>query len=226
MSIIIAEPQDLAGFEELQQRVWGCSAAEIVPAHLLQAHQHHGACLLGAWRQGRLVGFVYAFPGPPGSDYLYSHLAAVAPEEQGRGSGRQLKEAQGEWARRRGYQRIVWTYDPLQAANARLNIGRLGATAKRYLINYYGELDDELNRGLPTDRLEVDWWLDGARTTDSGERISFPWPLDPKARVHWRQVTRGRFLEAFNKGLAVVGFDLQGSTASYRLGLLERSACP
>jgi predicted GNAT superfamily acetyltransferase len=39
-----------------------------------------------------------------------------------------------------------------------LNIGRLGAICRAYLRNVYGEMSDELNRGLPTDRFEVEWW--------------------------------------------------------------------
>jgi predicted GNAT superfamily acetyltransferase len=53
----------------------------------------------------------------------------------------------------------VWTFDPLQSRNAYFNLHKLGARAERYLVDYYGRMEDELNRGLPTDRLEVDWWL-------------------------------------------------------------------
>lgn len=215
MSLSFGPPTDLVALESLQQRVWGCGANEIVPAHLLQAHQHHGACVLEARLSGELVGLLYAFPGPPGTDYLYSHLAAIAPEVQGRGYGRQLKLAQAEWARARGYRRIVWTFDPLQALNARLNIGRLGAVCSRYLVDYYGELDDELNRGVPTDRFEVDWWLVPISRGVVTETVTFP------VGVRSREGTRSLFLDAFARGLSVLSFEVCEGLGTYGLGVID-----
>ncbi|MBN9417861.1 hypothetical protein ABS71_00300 [bacterium SCN 62-11] len=215
MSLCFGPPTDLAALEQLQQRVWGCGANEIVPAHLLQAHQHHGACVLEARHSGELMGLLYSFPGPPGSDYLYSHLAAIAPELQGRGYGRQLKQAQAEWARERGYRRIVWTFDPLQPLNARLNIGRLGAVCSRYLVDYYGELDDELNRGVPTDRFEVDWWLVPVSRGPVTETVTF------ELGVRSREGTRSRFLDAFSRGLSVLSFEVIEGRGVYGLGMLD-----
>jgi len=214
---VIGEPDDLAPLESLQQKVWGCSQLDIVPAHLLKAQQHHGGCLLAAWREGQLVGFVYGFPGRLGENYLLSHLAAVDPRFQGQGLGRQLKQAQAQWARQRGYRRIVWTFDPLQAANARLNIQRLGAVASRYLRHYYGDLDDDLNRGIPTDRLEVDWWLEGVKSSAMEKEILFPWPLPAAQREAWRMQTREAFEQAFQEGLSVTDFDIQDGWARYGL---------
>ncbi len=215
MALSFGPPTDLSALERLQQSVWGCSAQEIVPAHLLQAHQHHGACLLEGRLAGELVGLLYAFPGPPGSDYLYSHLAAIAPEMQGRGYGRQLKLAQADWARSRGYRRIVWTFDPLQASNARLNIGRLGAVCCRYLVDYYGEFDDELNRGMPSDRFEVDWWLTPVKRGPVTETVTFE--LGTRSRM----ATRERFLEAFAGGLSVLSFETSEGRGIYGLGVVD-----
>lgn len=215
MALTFGPPTDLAALESLQQRVWGCSDQEIVPAHLLQAHHHHGACVLEARLDRELVGLLYAFPGPPGSDYLYSHLAAVAPEVQGRGYGRQLKLAQADWARERGYRRIVWTFDPLQPLNARLNIGRLGAVCNRYLVDYYGELDDELNRGVPTDRFEVDWWLVPVVRGPVTETVTF------EVGARSRDGTREEFLGAFARGLCVISFELAEGRGIYGLGVVN-----
>ena len=219
MSLSIGPATDLHALEDLQQRVWGCASLEVVPSHLLQAHAHHGGCVLEARLGAELAGMVYAFPGPPESDYLYSHLAAVAPEHQGRGLGKQLKLAQADWARERGYRRIVWTFDPLQALNARLNVGSLGATCNRYLVDYYGELDDELNRGVATDRLEVDWWLTLPRKGPVVARITFPWPL--AERVQARELTRPQFVAAFAEGLSVIGFEIRDGHGVYALGVVD-----
>jgi predicted GNAT superfamily acetyltransferase len=215
MALSVGAPTDLNALEQLQQKVWGCSAQEIVPAHLMQAHQHHGACVLEARLAGELVGLLYAFPGPPGSDYLYSHLAAIAPEVQGQGYGRKLKFAQASWARERGYRRIVWTFDPLQASNARLNIGRLGAVCNRYLVDYYGELDDELNRGVATDRFEVDWWLGEVTRGKVTETVTF------ELGTRSREGTRERFLDAFARGLSVISFEVMEGRGSYGLGAVH-----
>lgn len=215
MALSFGPPTDLVALEQLQQRVWGCSGNEIVPAHLLQAHQHHGACVLEARLKRELVGLLYAFPGPPGSDYLYSHLAAIAPEVQGRGYGRQLKLAQADWARKHGYRRIIWTFDPLQAGNARLNIGRLGAVCSRYLVDYYGELNDELNRGVATDRFEVDWWLGPLRRGPVTETVTFE--LGERSR----EGTRQQFLDAFTRGLSAISFELVEGRGVYGLGVVD-----
>jgi len=46
----------------------------------------------------------------------------------------------------------------LRAANARLNFGKLGATAHRYEIDRYGsKFATSLYGGLPTDRLHITW---------------------------------------------------------------------
>ena len=65
--------------------------------------------------------------------------------------------------RRQGLDHITWTYDPLQSRNAHFNIAKLGAVCNTYLPNYYGELRDALNIGVPSDRFQVDWWVNSAR---------------------------------------------------------------
>jgi predicted GNAT superfamily acetyltransferase len=52
---------------------------------------------------------------------------------------------------------IAWTYDPLQSSNAKFNIGKLGIIVRKFYINYYGELRDSINFGMPTDRFEAEW---------------------------------------------------------------------
>ncbi|MDR7581734.1 MAG: GNAT family N-acetyltransferase, partial [Armatimonadota bacterium] len=151
---------ELRAVEGLQQAVWGMTDREVVPCHQLLAAVRNGGVVLGAFAEGRLVGFCYAFVGwRQGERVLHSHMTAVLPGLQDRDVGYRLKLAQREWALAQGYRRVVWTFDPLQSRNAYFNLHKLGARAERYEVNYYGEMDDELNRGLPTDRLEVDWWV-------------------------------------------------------------------
>ena len=160
---------------------------------------------------------VYGFAGPRQDDYLLSHLAAVHPDLQGRGLGLRLKQAQAEWARQRGFRRILWTFDPMQSANAKLNIGKLGAVSRRYLEDYYGELDDQLNRGVPTDRLELEWRLDPIERKPLFT-ISFPLPMPTELKLEWRLRLREQFQAAFAHGLWVVGFEVLPGEALYWLG--------
>lgn len=164
---ILEAPEDFAAVENLQRVVWPGDEVEIVPAHLLIAAVHSGGLLIGAYAPD-LVGFVFGFPGlyatPDGPRPMhYSHMLAVHPDYRNSGVGFLLKRAQWQMVRRQGLDRITWTYDPLLSRNAHLNIARLGAVCNTYLRNHYGELRDGLNRGVSTDRLQVDWWINSQR---------------------------------------------------------------
>src|SRR5208337_1726319 len=51
--------------------------------------------------------------------------------------------------------------------NAFLNIHRLGAVARTYLVDFYGVSSSRLQGGLPTDRLLAEWELDSPRVQAS-----------------------------------------------------------
>ncbi len=159
---------------DLHGQIWGASDRDAIPAHVLHAIRHAGGLLLGAFYDTQVIGFALAFPALiEGSLILWSHATGVLPAYQGRGVGRQLKWLQRAWALEQGYECIGWTYDPLQAKNANFNIAILGCTCNRYLDDFYGEVDDALNRGLPTDRFEVRWWIRSERVQScaAGHRV-------------------------------------------------------
>jgi predicted GNAT superfamily acetyltransferase len=161
--------------EDLQRLVWPGSDTDIVPAHLLLTAVHNGGIVLGAFSEegssrtnSQLLGFVFGFPGiyqtPDGPRLKHcSHILAVHPEFRSKGLGFRLKRAQWQMVRKQGVDRITWTYDPLLSRNAHLNISRLGAVCSTYHRDYYGEMRDGLNIGLPSDRFEVDWWVNSQR---------------------------------------------------------------
>jgi len=153
--------EDYAGCEELSRSIWGAAERNVVPRELLLTMQLNGGIVQGAWLpDGTIVGFVFGFLGErDGRLRLCSHQLGVLPAYRGTGLGVQLKLAQAEVARRRGLDLITWTFDPLEARNAYINLHRLGAIARRYDRDHYGVMDDELNRGLSTDRFEAEWWL-------------------------------------------------------------------
>ncbi len=159
----------------LQKAVWRLDDLEITSAIQLIATTHAGGMLQLAERpDGRVVGFAYAFPALRGGvPHLHSDMVAVLPGEQAKGVGARLKWAQREEALRRGIPVITWTYDPMQARNANLNLRRLGAVANEFLPDFYGITTSSLHHGLPTDRLLVRWDLNAQRVR---ERAGKPEP--------------------------------------------------
>ncbi len=179
--IILDKPEQRVSVENLQRQVWTGSETEIVPANLLLAVIHNGGLAIGAFDVGEggqktaeapdpssMIGFVFGFPGfsatPDGPHPLHcSHMLAVLPVYRDKGIGFALKRAQWQMVRHQGIDRITWTFDPLQSRNANLNIARLGAVCNTYLRNFYGEMRDGLNVGVPSDRFQVDWWINTKR---------------------------------------------------------------
>jgi chorismate synthase len=146
----------------LEREVWGLADAEdVVPPHLLVVSIKRGGILLGAFdEQDDLKGFVFSMPAVrDGQLTQWSHLLGVAPDARGAGLALKLKRAQRSCGLEMGIQLIEWTYDPLQAANAHLNLARLGAVAQEYVENVYGESSSPLHRGTPTDRLIAEWHI-------------------------------------------------------------------
>jgi predicted GNAT superfamily acetyltransferase len=157
----ISDIETLCVVEGLQQRVWGMDDRNLVPAHQLLASVASGGLVLGAFAAGgELIGFCYGFIGlREGRPLLHSQMTGVVAGWRGQEVGFRLKQAQREAALARGLDWMVWTFDPLQSANAYFNLRKLGAQARRYFVNYYGEMTDALNSGVDSDRLEVDWHL-------------------------------------------------------------------
>jgi predicted GNAT superfamily acetyltransferase len=167
---------DCRHVQVLQQRVWESRERDLVPSHVLITIVKNGGVLLGAFapdgprETGGMVGFVFGWPGYSTDKSgrtvpkHCSHQLAVLPDYQRQGLGRRLKLAQREAVMAQGTTEwITWTFDPLQRVNAIFNLHRLGASSNTYVRNAYGELDDAINIGLPTDRLQVDWWLRSPR---------------------------------------------------------------
>jgi chorismate synthase len=176
----LAAESDLRSCEQIQREVWDPSESELVGVGQLRAAQHAGGLVAGAWHGDELVGFCYGFPAfRPDSDPphgLHSHMTAVVPGARGLGVGRALKWFQRRWCLERGISWVEWTFDPLRAANARLNLEHLGAIAGEYLVDAYATMDDALNRGMPSDRLMARWDLLGSAVVElaSGGRRAPP----------------------------------------------------
>ena len=126
-----------------------------------------GGLVVGAFDQGRLVGFAFALPGVrDGKPFQWSHMLGVdsgipgfADSVAPQGRARRLVMASG-------VDLIAWTYDPLQAANAHLNFAKLGTVAREYHLDAYPGSSSSLHAGTATDRLIAEWWLRSDRVVE------------------------------------------------------------
>jgi len=168
---LLHTPEEMRAVEELSLLVWPGSELDVVPGHLLLTVAHNGGLVAGAFAEGRLVGFVFGFLGldsrvhPPRLKHC-SHQLGVHPDYRNSGLGFALKRFQWQFVRAQGLEQVTWTYDPLLSRNAHLNIAKLGVVCNTYLRDVYGELRDGLNVGLPSDRFQVDWWVNSKRVME------------------------------------------------------------
>jgi predicted GNAT superfamily acetyltransferase len=140
----------------LQVEVWGPDF-ERVPASMLQVSTYVGGLCIGAFTpEGELCGFVFGLTGTEdGRPMHWSHLLGVKETARNLGVGRLLKERQRELLASRGVGTMCWTFDPLIAKNAHLNLNLLGARVVRFVPDMYGTTESPLHHGFATDRLVV-----------------------------------------------------------------------
>lgn len=149
--------QEMNNVEQLQEKIWNIAP---VPYHQTFTAINNGGFILGAYAGETLVGFQYSFPGAKdGQTYLCSHMLGMLPDYRKKGLGKKLKILQRDHALSMGYKLISWTFDPLEFVNAYLNLSKLRGIGAYYYENYYGVMSDSLNKGLPSDRFLVEWWI-------------------------------------------------------------------
>jgi predicted GNAT superfamily acetyltransferase len=169
--------EEFAQAGAIEVAVWNVPPRDSLPPHFMRASATAGGVALGAYEDGQMIGMAMAFPAfRDGKVFLWSHMTGVLPDYQRRDVGFQLKLAQRVWALEHGFDQICWTFDPILRGNANFNLYRLGAAARRYHIDFYGEMHDGLNRGLPTDRLEASWDLLDARVAAAARNEAPPPP--------------------------------------------------
>jgi len=196
------------GVIALEQEIWGASVPEdAVGVPLFVAALKRGAILLGAYDGSRLVGFVFSFPGlKDGQPMQWSHMLGVRPEYRASGIGRELKLEQRRVSLAMGIDLMEWTFDPLVAVNARLNVRRLGVEVEEYVVNVYGDSVSPLHRGAPTDRFIALWRMRSPRVEAvlGGLRA-------PAGEEAWDDVPRVNDVGREGGWLACAGCDLARS---------------
>jgi predicted GNAT superfamily acetyltransferase len=230
----------LAEYDEcvrLERLTWGGDI--IVPSAIFVVAHHTGGQVLGAFADGKMVGFTLAFSGVRhGKLFLHSHMTAVLDGFRDGGVGRKLKLFQREDALRRGIDLVEWTFDPLETKNGYFNLVRLGAVSRRYEPNYYGVTESPLHCGLPTDRLVAEWWITSDRvrailgeasapspaaSNRAEVRISLPADLpqvkssDRGAALELQSEARGKFQKWFSEGYAAAHMESDGVSSDYVL---------
>jgi len=236
----LTEREDLKSVVRLQRQIWGFEDVDLIPLRLFVVASKIGGQVYGAFDGAQLIGFCMAIPGlkPGGKTYLHSHMLGVLPEYRNTGVGRTLKLTQRDDAMSRGIDLIEWTFDPLELKNAFFNMERLGAIVRRYVPNQYGTTSSPLHGGLPTDRCIAEWWissprvkaiLDGKRF-ESGPveaRVSIASDIatiranDSACARAIQQKASEHFRAAFDRGLAVIGFEKSEQAGTYLLGKWE-----
>ncbi len=222
--------EDCAACLNMQREVWQFSDLDITPLRSFVIARNSGGFTLGAFAEsdGALLGFAHALAAfdEHRQPFFYSQMLAVTPSLRNSGIGVELKFAQRRRAIERGIPLMVWTFDPLQSRNAYLNIVKLGAVVRKYKVNYYGhQSTSALHRGLDTDRLLAEWWVDSshvkaiAETAGKSEThaqpsasVEVPFEIEQiKSRSlnearHWQLKIRAEFEQHLAAGLYCADF--------------------
>lgn len=175
----LVSPEDYQACLEIQRATWGDAFEDAVPPIILRLVRQMGGVAAGAFRPGgELVGFVFGITGLYRGELAHwSHLLAVRSEVRDHGLGYRLKLYQRELLLALGVGTVYWTFDPLVARNANLNLNRLGARVDSYHRDYYGTGEHSvLFAGLGTDRFIVRWELGSPAVTArlAGHRAELP----------------------------------------------------
>ena len=149
----------------LQKEAWGSGFSDLVGVAILKVSQRLGGIAAGAYDEsGELAGFVYGMTGVESGEVVHwSDMLAVRPGLQNAGLGARLKAYQRDRLLAMGITSVYWTFDPLESKNAHLNLNKLGAVAREYVQDMYGQTDSPLHSVIGTDRLVPTWTLDSER---------------------------------------------------------------
>ena len=113
------------------QATWG---GQRIDREVVRALAASGNVCWGAFHGSDLIGFVLGWAGvDAGGLHVHSHMLAALPDRRRRGVGYALKLAQRAQALGQQIRVARWTFDPLLARNAWLNLGKLGAVVDGFV---------------------------------------------------------------------------------------------
>jgi predicted GNAT superfamily acetyltransferase len=154
----LSKPEELRAAEELQASAGRTAGEAGVPVPLQRAFQDNGGLVVGAFVGIHLAGASSGFLGWDGETlFHYAHATAVRPEYQNHHVGFRLRAFERQEVLQEGLSEIRWTIDPLSSRGAFVSLRRLGATADRYYVHYYGRAGPTPDAPEETDRLRIVW---------------------------------------------------------------------
>ena len=160
---------ELEACVQLQIETWGYDESDIIPRKAFLVGQKIGGQVIGAFdtdlpgagaeRHTGVDGWIrHVFAGredrrnsadgnhsPTSTPTCLPYVIAIVIA----GLGAQLKLEQRREALSRGIRLMEWTFDPLEIKNAHLNIHKLGAVVRSYLVNFYGVSSSRLQGWAP-----------------------------------------------------------------------------
>jgi predicted GNAT superfamily acetyltransferase len=238
---LLDEPSELAEAQSVFDAVWpAADGSTQLATNLMRAIVHAGGYCSAAYRDGQPIAAAFGFAGRHRTEggwheHLHSHMAAVLDDHRDEHIGSALKMHQRSWALDHGLDTIVWTFDPLVRRNVRLNLIKLGVDVEGFEPDFYGQMNDGINSGDPTDRLFAWWRLDSERVRAAlaGElaeldvaalrevgrdviEVELPDDIvavrqaDPDAARRWRLSLRSDLQAAFDSGYRIVGVARHG----------------
>lgn len=216
LSIGHPDAEEARSIRLLQRAIWQSEPDDLYPIDIHSAG-FGAAHSLVARSDGAMVGFLfgfYAFAGPAVPQAwpvrtgfrLESQLLGVAPERRGQGIAAALKAAQAHCARELGIDLVHWTFDPLQFANALLNLGRLRAVAYTFYPRLY-RFHNVLNR-VDASRLGVTWLVHSGRVRAA---------LAGQAPAELRDLSADRSIVRVNDGCDTLRFDVDAATIALEI---------
>jgi predicted GNAT superfamily acetyltransferase len=211
--------RDADRINDVIARTWG---GQHLDREIVRALALSGNVSWGALDGEDLVGFVLGWAGvDAGGLHVHSHMLAAVPDRRHRGVGETLKLAQRAQALEQGIDVMRWTFDPMMARNAWLNLGKLGAVIDRFERDFYGTMTDSINVGERSDRFTVVWDLrrePGPRAVDgAGSLIEVPREYlelrdaDPDAAARLRDAVADDATACLGAGMLGVAFDRERS---------------
>lgn len=160
---------ELAAMRLAHQQIWGSPPESLYPTDLHSMEFGLGTSLV-ARVENAVAGFLFGFYRLNGSTLptdwaqrfhgnwrIESQAMGVLPAYRGQRIAYLLKWKQAQLAQKAGVDIINWTADPLQFANAALNLGLLKAISFDFYPDLY-PFRNELNQA-PASRLGLTWLL-------------------------------------------------------------------
>ncbi|MGC8608435.1 MAG: hypothetical protein ACP5UV_01035 [Thermoplasmata archaeon] len=232
---LLKDPEEIEKMIPVIKSAWNAENIETSFKDTIASMRYHGGILLGAYQDDEMVGMLFSYPGyKNGKTYLYSHMTGVKNDQKYHDIGYQLKMKQRDIAQKMGYDLIAWTFDPFNPLNAYFNISKIGAFSRTYIHNFYGRMEDGINRGMRSDRLVAEWWInkhldrsyekidflntieDGRcviKNVKNGSNLGFLMPVnmdplrhDPELADEWKNIAEATFNDLFSTGHAIIDY--------------------